>query len=76
MWPVWAKQWWKYLTLWLARHVLRITFVQDLIAFFSRPEVTSDVIYGRFVVPVVYDNRLNFGDHRLNRSREIPPEAV
>ena len=73
---VWVKQWPKYLTLWPAAPVLRITFVQDLIAFYNRPEATSDVISGKFVGPVVRDNRVEFGGPRLNPSREIQPEAV
>ena len=36
----------------------------------------SDVLSGRFVGPLVPDNRVNFGDPRLNSSREIPPKAV
>ena len=76
MWRVWVKQWPKYSTLWPAGPVLRITLVQNLIAFCSRPEVTCDVISGSFVGPVVPDNRVKFGDARLNCSQEIPPEAV
>ena len=72
----WVKQWPNYLTLWPARPVLRITFVQYFIAFCSRPEVMSDVISGRFVGPAIPDNRVKFSDSRLNLSREIPPEAV
>ena len=56
--------------------VLRITFAQYLIAFCRRPEVTSDVISGKFLGAVVPDNLVKFCDPRLNRSREIPPEAV
>ena len=76
MWRVWVKQWPKYLTLWPAGPVLRITFVQYLIAFNSRPEVTSDVISGGFLEPVFPDNCVKFGDLCLNHSREIPPEAA
>ena len=36
----------------------------------------SDVISGRFVGAVVPDNRVKFGDPRLNSSGEIPPKAV
>ena len=36
-----------------SRTGLRVTFVQYLIAFCSRLEVMCDVIYGRFVGPVV-----------------------
>ena len=32
----------------------------------------SDVIPSSFVQPVVPDNHVKFGDHRLNRSEEIP----
>ena len=60
----------------LARPVLRITFVQYLIAFCSQPEATSDVISGVFVGSVIPDNRVKFGDHRVNLSGEIPTEAV
>ena len=76
MWQVLAKYWPKFLTLLPDGLVLRITFVQYLIAFFSRLEVTSDVISGKFLGPVVSDNRVKFVDPRLNRYREIPPEAV
>ena len=54
----------------------RVTFVQYLIAFCSRQELMSDIISVRFVEPVVADNCVKFGDHRLNHSREIPPEAA
>ena len=47
-----------------------------LIAFCSQLEVMSDVMSGRFFGPVVPDNRVKFSDPCLNRSREIPPEAV
>ena len=30
----------------------------------------------QFVGQIVLDRRDKFGDHRTNRSREIPPEAV
>ena len=76
MWRVWIKQWPKYLTLWPAGLVLRITFVQYLIAFCSRTEVTSDVISDRILRSVVPDKGVKFGDPRLNCSLEIPPEAV
>ena len=62
--------------LWPTRPVLRITFVQYLIAFYSRQEETSDVISGSFVGPVNPDNDVKFGHPRRNLSREIPPEAV
>ena len=73
---VWVKQWPIYLTLWPAGAVLHITFLQDLIVFCSRPEVKSDVVSGKFVETVVAANRGKFGDPRLNRSREIPPDSV
>ena len=41
-----------------------------------QPEETSDVISGRFVRPIVLEKRVKMGHPRLNRSREIPPEAV
>ena len=47
---------------------LRIAFVQYLIAFCCRLEVTIDVISGKFVGTVVLDNRVKFGYHRLNPS--------
>ena len=72
MWRVWVKQ----LTLWPGGPVLRITFVQYVIAFCSRPKLTSDIVSGRFMGPVVPDNPVKFGDPRLNHSRKIPPEAV
>ena len=55
------------------------TFVQYLILFCSQPEAASDsgIIPVRFVrrpiVPVKY---VIFGDPGINRSREIPPEAI
>ena len=76
MWRVWVKQQTKYLTLWLARPVLRITFVQYLSAFHRGQKVMSDVISGTFLGPVGPDNRVKFGDPHLNHSREILPEAV
>ena len=66
------QQWPNYFTHWPTGPVLRNTFVQYLIAFCSRLEVMSDVISGRCVRPVVPDNRVKFGDRRLNLSREIP----
>ena len=56
--------------------VLRTTFVQYLIAFCSRLEATSAVISDRFVGTVVPGNHVKFGDHRLNFSQEILPEAL
>ena len=63
-------------TLWAAGPILCITFVQNLIAFYSRPEASSNVVSGRFVGPVVPKKHVKFGDPRLNLSREIPPQAV
>ena len=62
--------------LWPAEPVLRTTFVQYLITFYSRPEATSDAISSRFVGPIIPDNTEKFDDPRLNLSREIPPETV
>ena len=42
----------------ISRTVLRITFVQYLIAFFSRPEATSNVISNTFVEPVIPNNNV------------------
>ena len=64
------------MTLCPAGPVLRITFGQNLIAFCSRPEETSDVISGIFVGLVVSDDCMKFGDLRINLSRDITPEAV
>ena len=36
----------------------------------------TDTDTGTFVGPVVTKNCVKFGDFCLNRSREIPPEAV
>ena len=57
------------------------TFVEYLMAFCSRREAASGVIFGRFVRPAVLDklvdfNFVKFRDACLNRSREIPSEAV
>ena len=59
----------------LAAPVLRI-FVQYLTAFCSRSEAASDVISSTFVGPIVPDKCVKYRDIHLNRSREIPPEAV
>ena len=59
----------------LAGPVLR-TFVQYLITFCSRTEAAGDVLSGRFVGPIVLDKPVKFCGPTLNRSREIPPEAV
>ena len=76
MWRVWVKQWPKYLTLCRPDPFLHITFVQYLIAFCSWPELTSDIISGKFVGPVVSDNPVKFSGSRLNFYQEILPEAV
>ena len=52
------------------------TFVQYLIAFYSRSEAASDVTFVRFVGPIAYEKRVKFRYPGLNCSREIPPEAV
>ena len=75
IWRIWDKQWPNYSTRWPVGPVLRNTFVQYLFAFYSRPEATSDVISDTFVGPVISDNRVKFGDPRINLSREIPPDA-
>ena len=38
------------------------TCVQYLMTFFSRPEAASDVISGRFVMPIVLDKCVKFRD--------------
>ena len=71
-----VKQWPKYSTLSAAARLL-CTFVQYLIAFWSRRETACDVTSGGgFVVPIVPDTRLKFRYRRLNRYREILPEAA
>ena len=50
------------------------TFMQ--IGFCNRPETDSDVISGTFVGPIFPDKPVKFCDPYLNRSREIPPEAI
>ena len=52
------------------------TFVQYLIAFCSRPETAGDVLSAIFVRMIVRDKFVKFRDPGLNRSWEIPPEAV
>ena len=52
------------------------TFVLYLIAFCSRLETACNVISGRFVGHNDADKALKVRDPRLNRSREISPEAV
>ena len=54
--------------------VLR-TFVQNITAFCSRPETTSDVISGIFVGPVLTDKYVNVRDHRLNLSEKNQPNS-
>ena len=71
MWQVWVKQWPKYLTLWLTGPVLCINFVQYLIAFRSRLEVTSNVISGFNEGQAGLDVPVKCGDSRSNRSRVI-----
>ena len=58
-----------------AAPVLR-TFVQHVIAFCSRLEAASDAISGTLMRMDVSDKCVKFRDPRLNRSREIRPEAV
>ena len=52
------------------------TFLYYLTAFCSRPEEAVDAMSGKFVGPLVLDKCEKFHDIGLNRSREIPPEAV
>ena len=52
------------------------TLVQYLVAVCNRPEGASDVMSSRFVRAIVLEKFVKFGHHRLNRSREILPEAV
>ena len=47
-----------------------------VLAFCSWPEAANDIISGKCVVPIVNDVHVKFRDPRLNRSWEIPPEAV
>jgi len=56
--------------------VLRITFVQDLIAFHSRPEVGSDVISGDNVGQAGLEMIVKFGDSSTNGSRDRQQRAV
>ena len=51
-------------------------FRADLITFGSRPEAASDVVSGMFVGLIVLDKCMKFRGSSLNRSREMPPEAV
>ena len=50
--------------------------MQYLIQFYNRPETASDILSVTFVGPIVGDKFSKFRDPRLNRSREILPEAV
>ena len=50
--------------------------VQYLVAVCNRPEGASDVISGQFVRQIVLEKFVKCGHPRLNRSREIPLEAV
>ena len=68
IWWVWVEQWPNYLTLWPTGPVLRITSVQYIIEICIRQDIASDAISGRFVEPAVPDNRVKFGDPRLNLS--------
>ena len=52
------------------------TSVQYLIAFYSRLETASEVVYGRFVRLTIPDKRLTFRYPRLYRSREVRQETV
>ena len=82
IWWFYVNQWPNYSTLWSAGPVLRTVVLccrQYLIAFCRWPKAASDVIYGRFgrlVGPNTYGKCVKFDDPRLNRSREIPPEAI
>ena len=63
-----------------ATPVLR-TFMQYSIAICSRPETVSDVISGIYIRHVngtdfVSNKHVEFREHRLNHSREIPLEPV
>ena len=55
---------------------LTLTLTQYLIAFCSRPEATYDLMPSGFEEPVDPDDRVKFGDPRLNFSQESPPAAV
>ena len=52
------------------------TVMQYLIGFCSQPKAASDVIFGRFVRPIVPNKYVEFSDPCLNRSGEIRPVAV
>ena len=53
------------------RHFRRFSNLDE-----CRPESAGDVISDRFVGPVVLDKCVKLHDPGLNRSREIPPEAI
>ena len=57
--------------IWQARPVLPTTFVQYLIAFYSRPEATSDAISSSNAGQVDMDVCVKFDASRSNRSRDI-----
>ena len=76
MWRAWVKQWQKELTLWPTGPILRITFVQYLIPFCRRTQVTSDIKSGKFMGPVFPGQPCDIRWSSLDRFREIPPEAV
>ena len=59
----------------MAKPVLH-TFVQYLTAFCSRPEAANDIISSRFGSPIAIDKCVKCRDPCLNRTQEIPPEAV
>ena len=73
---LWVKQWPNYFTLWRTTAILCITFVQYLFAFCSQLEAYSNVIFGKFVGPLIPNNHVKFCDTRMNLSQEIPPETV
>ena len=50
-------------------------FVQYLITFCRRPEAASDVIFRRFVGPIVLDKCVKFRGLSLNRSQEMPHDG-
>ena len=60
----------------VGRTRLRIICCLVLNFILSPLEVMSDVVSCIFVGPVVPDKPVKSGDPRLNRSREIPPEAT
>ena len=51
---------------------MHLTFVQNLIAFYSRPEEMNDVIAGANVVQVTSTVHVKLADSRSSRSRDIP----